>query len=123
MSNQETLLEKWDEWKYKYNLVDWYLYLDYTNKRFGRCNFSKKRIDISVYHLKLNTEYQVLRTLLHEIAHAITKQGHTNTWLNKFQALLNIELNSDEVVNSRFGKGILPSTEEKKKFNQFELKV
>ena len=107
----------------KYNLVGWSASLDLSNKHFGQCVYGIKTIFISVYHIKINDDYNVKRTIIHEVAHAITKCGHSPIWKMKFQSMLNIELDSNEIVTTRFGKGRLPSAAEKKQWNNFDLKL
>jgi predicted SprT family Zn-dependent metalloprotease len=51
---------------------------------FGRCNYVKKEILLSSELVSLNSEELVKDTILHEIAHALTKGSHHNwKWKKK----------------------------------------
>ncbi len=50
-------------------------------RRFGCCNFTRRRISLSRPLTFLNDEAEVRDTILHEIAHALTpKTGHGPAW-------------------------------------------
>lgn len=52
-----------------------------TGKRTaGYCNYKLKEIGISKPISELNTIEEMLLTVTHEIAHALTKTGHDRTW-------------------------------------------
>lgn len=54
---------------------------DNARSRFGYCSWKKKDISLSKGLILLNTEEQVLNTILHEIAHALTPhQYHNRVW-------------------------------------------
>lgn len=63
-------------WKFEFN----------TRKTsLGLCSYSKQTISLSSYLLQLMSDAEVKNTLLHEIAHALTKgDGHGNIWRRKF---------------------------------------
>lgn len=60
--------------------------LDHAKRRFGLCSPSNKTISISRHLAALNTDAEVLDTILHEIAHALafekyhTNCGHDSRW-------------------------------------------
>ena len=55
----------------KHGLSHWEFGFDRAKRRFGACNFSKKRISLSKYLTEVNEIEQVRDTILHEIAHAL----------------------------------------------------
>ena len=63
-------------------LTGWRLHFDNAHKRFGRCNYRLKQINLSAILVKLNDEPVVTDTILHEIAHAIIGpgNGHNRKW-------------------------------------------
>jgi predicted SprT family Zn-dependent metalloprotease len=63
----------------------WRFGWDNARRRFGCCNITDKRITLSKHLTMLNDEERVLRTILHEIAHALTPthRGHGPEWLAK----------------------------------------
>ena len=69
----------------KHNLSDWYFKFDRAARRFGVCNYTKKRISLSYTLTELNSEEKVLDTIRHEIAHALVgvHQGHNYIWRRK----------------------------------------
>jgi predicted SprT family Zn-dependent metalloprotease len=49
--------------------------------RAGQCSWVKKVISLQPYFIECNYPIVVKRTILHEIAHALTpKQGHNKQW-------------------------------------------
>jgi predicted SprT family Zn-dependent metalloprotease len=60
----------------------WTFDFDLPCKRFGMCNYRRKRITLSKLLVCLNDEPEVTETILHEIAHAICgpHHGHNNYW-------------------------------------------
>lgn len=57
---------------------------DRAKLRFGRCSYGNKVISLSKTLVELNTESEVKNTLLHEIAHALTRGCHHNRiWKKK----------------------------------------
>lgn len=65
-----------------YQLAGWTAELDRAVRRFGRCNYRKKQITLSRRLVELNNQAEVLDTILHEIAHALTGPGvgHGPKW-------------------------------------------
>lgn len=60
----------------------WRFEFDYAKRRFGQCNYTKKRITLSYHLVVLNNEEAVEQTILHEVAHAIAgyAAAHGPTW-------------------------------------------
>jgi SprT protein len=60
----------------------WTFTFDRAVRRFGNCNYTKKRISLSKTLTLLNDELLVHETLLHEIAHALAPRnaGHGPKW-------------------------------------------
>lgn len=49
--------------------------------RAGQCNWTKKSIDIQPHFVRCNHPFVVKKTILHEIAHALSpKRGHGKEW-------------------------------------------
>lgn len=70
----------------KNNLIalGWSFKIDNAKRRFGVCNYTYKFIGLSSVLIELNTEAEVLDTILHEIAHALTRgDGHGRRWKAK----------------------------------------
>lgn len=56
--------------------------------RIGQCNFRRKRIELAPFFVRFNYPFVVKRTILHEIAHALTpKHGHNKFWKAKAREL------------------------------------
>lgn len=68
----------------KHNLNDWSFRFINTRRILGRCDHSEKCIELSSIYC-LNHEYNLIRdTILHEIAHALTRgHGHDSVWKRK----------------------------------------
>lgn len=69
-----------------YNLNDWKLVWDTrpTTHRLGQCRYRRKEIGISIKPAKLLAMNEVIDTILHEIAHALTPgHHHDNVWKQK----------------------------------------
>ncbi len=66
----------------KHNLHDWKFGFDRACRRAGLCSFRRKRITLSIYYVRMNSENEIRDTILHEIAHAITPTDayHGMTW-------------------------------------------
>lgn len=59
----------------------WVIDIDNAKRRFGCCNYTKKEISLSKPLIETNDYVQVLDTILHEIAHALTPgDGHGSKW-------------------------------------------
>lgn len=69
----------------EHNLNDWSFTFDNSKTRLGLCNHTHKKIQLSRYYSLYATYEQVLDTILHEIAHALTghMHGHDNVWKKK----------------------------------------
>ena len=73
----------------KHSLYDWDFKFDKAKKRFGSCRHRTKTITLSEELVKLNSEEQVLDTILHEIAHALVgiRNRHNNVWKQKAKSI------------------------------------
>jgi len=58
-----------------------------SSRKFGHCHWGTKTIALSAPLVKLNAEKEVLDTILHEIAHAVTHQGHNKIFYRKCKEL------------------------------------
>lgn len=60
----------------------WRFRFDHARRRMGLCSYRKRIISLSKPLTLLNSEDQILDTILHEIAHALTPKdhGHGNEW-------------------------------------------
>jgi predicted SprT family Zn-dependent metalloprotease len=75
----------------EHGLTGWSFALDHAFRRFGSCDFRRKRITLSRKLVALSDEAQVRNTILHEIAHALTPgQAHNEIWRAK-----SLEIGSD----------------------------
>ena len=62
----------------------WSFSFDHARRRFGRCNYTHKRITLSRPLTLLNNLDEVRDTILHEIAHALAPgAGHGARWRMK----------------------------------------
>ena len=89
----------------KYGLLEqgWTFELNNKKKRFGLTKFSTKTISLSKELTELNSPYEVVDTILHEIAHALVgkSNGHNNVWKSKAQE---IGCNGSRVYSSKLVK-------------------
>jgi predicted SprT family Zn-dependent metalloprotease len=68
----------------KHGISDWAFKFDTAKRRFGCCIYVTKTISLSKHLVLLNSEYKVMDTILHEIAHALTPgHGHNDVWRRK----------------------------------------
>ena len=70
----------------KHGLINkgWRFEFDNAPRRFGCCKYRSKRITLSKKLTELNDEENVLDTILHEIAHALTPgHHHDSVWRTK----------------------------------------
>jgi predicted SprT family Zn-dependent metalloprotease len=62
-------------------LTDWRFAFDRAARRFGCCSYGRRQISLSWKLTLLNDAPQVRKTILHEIAHALTPgAGHGAKW-------------------------------------------
>jgi predicted SprT family Zn-dependent metalloprotease len=101
----------------KHNLTDWKFVLNnkMTNATFGMCKYAPKEIHLNKKASLILKEDEVINTIIHEIAHALTKgHDHDEVWKAKCRELgcrdykyANIE---KEVLNKLAKyKGICPT--------------
>jgi predicted SprT family Zn-dependent metalloprotease len=64
----------------------WRFELDNAQRRMGVCKLWKRIISISKPSALLNSENEVLDTILHEIAHALAPEGAHHGWQWKMKA-------------------------------------
>lgn len=72
----------------KHNLIDWHIRFNNTVERrhsyLGLCSYKDKCIILNSYHIEIHPEPEVLNTIRHEIAHALTPGcGHNEVWSDK----------------------------------------
>lgn len=63
---------------------------DFNNRKaaLGACNYTKSTIELSAPLVRVNDEARIRNTILHEIAHALTRgHGHDHVWRSKFISL------------------------------------
>ena len=67
---------------YALAMSGWTFKFDNALSRFGYCHYSTKTISLSHRLVELNDEARVVRTILHEIAHALSRPraGHGWEW-------------------------------------------
>ncbi|HSV14163.1 MAG TPA: SprT-like domain-containing protein [Tepidisphaeraceae bacterium] len=67
-----------------HGLHDWQFAFDHARRRFGRCDYTHRRITLSRSLTFLNPVDEVRDTILHEIAHALTPGAkHGPRWRAK----------------------------------------
>jgi predicted SprT family Zn-dependent metalloprotease len=73
-------LELMEKWK----LHGWHFAFNHRARACGLCNYTKKTVELSGPYVDLNDESEVLDTIKHEIAHALSgaKAGHGRVWRN-----------------------------------------
>lgn len=59
-----------------YGLTDWKAKSSRMVRCFGWCDYSKKTIALSKALVELNTKEEVAKTIIHELAHALTPGDH-----------------------------------------------
>ena len=69
----------------KHGLHDWKFKWDKTKRRLGACFYQSKTITLSILTNPQRDKYQVINTILHEIAHALvgSHNGHNIVWKTK----------------------------------------
>ena len=63
-----------------HGLQAWRFRFDRSKKRFGRCEYTGRKITLSRHLVALNDEDQCRDTILHEIAHALAPAGCGHDW-------------------------------------------
>jgi predicted SprT family Zn-dependent metalloprotease len=60
----------------------WSFGFNNRKRALGICNYNKKRIELSRHTIEMNTDEEVIDTILHEVAHAIAghEAGHGPKW-------------------------------------------
>lgn len=59
----------------------WRFQFDQARSRAGQCRYDKKIISMSQYFALHAAQHDVIDTILHEIAHALTpRRGHDRVW-------------------------------------------
>ena len=73
LMGQFGLRKEWNFWQFNW---------DRSKSRFGAAHYKKKIISLSKDLVLLNNEEEVRKTILHEIAHALTGKGngHNKKW-------------------------------------------
>src|SRR5204862_5403058 len=74
----------------KYNLKDWGIRLttDLTKPFLGLCSYKDKCIILNAHHIDIHPDLDVIDTIRHEIAHALTQgHGHDGVWADKAKEL------------------------------------
>lgn len=65
----------------EHGIGDWAFAFDHARRRFGACNYARRRITLSRAMVLLNGIDEVRDTVLHEIAHALCPSGkHGPHW-------------------------------------------
>jgi predicted SprT family Zn-dependent metalloprotease len=68
----------------QHGLTTWTFQFDHARRRFGRCDYTHRRITLSKSLTFLNPIEEVRDTILHEIAHALTPgANHGPRWRSK----------------------------------------
>lgn len=93
--NQEEILQKLKRFSMiadsllKYHVKGWHIDFKMTGmgNACGKCYFNRRVIEIDICSAVRLGEEEFIETLLHEIAHALTGQGHTKAWQDTYIAL------------------------------------
>lgn len=65
-------------------LKGWTVTINYRKRAFGVCNYRKNQIELSSHLIPVMTNEAIEDTIIHEIAHALTKgHGHDRVWKAK----------------------------------------
>lgn len=63
-----------------HGLQDWDFGFDRGTRRLGATHLNVRKITMSKKFVKMNVWAEVQETMFHEIAHALTGDGHTRKW-------------------------------------------
>lgn len=64
-----------------YELLSWNISFNKRKKAFGVCNYIHREISLSVLLIPFMSDKAIKETIIHEIAHALTKgHDHDNVW-------------------------------------------
>ena len=86
--NYQQLDNIWRVYKDNYGLSSWSLALINTKTSSGYCNHRLKVIGINSAHLQKSCDKDIINTLTHEIAHALTRgHNHDYIWTAKHKSL------------------------------------
>jgi len=105
---------------------NWEFSWDNAKKRFGCCKFKTQKIQLSRPLTIINTEQNVIDTILHEIAHALAgaKNGHNIIWRRKAMELgcSSLRCGSGDVIEGKY-IGVCPNChkETKRVHKRFNL--
>ena len=88
----------------------WRFSFENYKKSFGRCNYTTRTISISSYLCDSMTNIAIKDTLIHEIAHALTRgHGHDNVWRRKCAELGGVPERTASLSKSLIEGAILQS--------------
>lgn len=86
-----------------FELLSWTISFNRRKRAFGVCNYSKRNISLSSVLIPFMTESAIKDTIIHEIAHALTRgHDHDNVWRRK---CLELGGNGERVGDSSKFKG------------------
>lgn len=72
----------------KASLSDWHIRLSQTEHILGMCFYKDKCIVLSTFHLDMHPDPEIVNTIRHEVAHALTiGHGHDEVWIAKAREL------------------------------------
>ncbi|MBF0279422.1 MAG: SprT-like domain-containing protein [SAR324 cluster bacterium] len=80
----------------------WRFQFDHAKRRAGQCRYDTKTISVSKYFAEKAPAAEIIDTILHEIAHALTpKRGHDRVWQ---QVALSIGCNGKRCHSLKFAE-------------------
>jgi predicted SprT family Zn-dependent metalloprotease len=70
-------------------LEGWRVVVSRKKRKLGYCLFAWKTIELSAFHLDVDTEAEIVDTIKHEVAHALAglHSSHGSTWKALAQAI------------------------------------
>lgn len=72
----------------EHGLYNWAVRFDNAKRRAGMCSYGDKVISLSRLLTKERTDAEVMNTITHEVAHALTQgHGHGRVWQRKHREL------------------------------------